>query len=65
MQAQGLAAFRLAAVAAYPEERETPGKNSQLAADRPPRAFPILPAARKKGIGTDRRAVLEALRPFA
>lgn len=46
VQAQGLAAFRLAAVAAYPEERETPGENSQPAADRPPRAFPILPAAR-------------------
>ena len=40
------AVFRLAAVAAYPEERETPGENSQPAADRPPRAFPILPAAR-------------------
>ena len=40
------AVFRLAAVAAYPEERETPGENSQPAADRPPRAFPVLPAAR-------------------
>ncbi len=50
------AAFRLAAIAAYPKERETPGKNSQPAADRPPRAFPILPAARNKGIGTVRRA---------
>ena len=50
------AVFRLAAVAAYPEERETPGENSQPAADRPPRAFPILPAARNKGIGTVRRA---------
>ena len=40
------AAFRLAAVAAYPEERETPEENSQPAADRSPRAFPVLPAAR-------------------
>ena len=46
VQAQGLAAFRLAAVAAYPEERETPEENSQPAADRSPRAFPVLPAAR-------------------
>ena len=46
VQAQGLAAFRLAAVAAYPEEREKPVENSQPAADRSPRAFLILPAAR-------------------
>ena len=46
MQAQGLAAFRLAAVAAYPEERETPRENSQPAADRFPDAFPVFLAER-------------------
>ena len=56
VQAQGLAAFRLAAVAAYPEERETPRENSQPAADRSPRTFSVLPAARNKSIGPDRRA---------
>ena len=50
------AVFRLAAVAAYPEERETPRENSQPAADRSPRTFSVLPAARNKSIGPDRRA---------
>ena len=46
VQAQGLAAFRLAAVAAYPEERETPGKYPALRAGCFPSASPVLPAAR-------------------
>ena len=66
MQAQGLAAFRLAAVAAYPEEREKRPGNIQpcgLAASYGHILRFWLHGM--KGVGTGRRAELKALRPFA